>query len=147
MSYRYILSPLLGQFSQCRTYIYALLCSDSSHSAVRVYTLSTFRTHLSTLLLTSTPCCLWNKQSCYVAQWAGRRTEKPSATQTRVRFPGAVSDLSPSQLSVQTLLRRSPYSPVCSRMHRCYAHVNNPKHRHPYHCLDTRNTEHTGRNG
>ena len=35
---------------------------------------------------------------------------------TQVQFPGAARDFSPSQLSVQTLLRVSVH-PVCNRMH------------------------------
>ena len=47
-----------------------------------------------------------------VAQLLERRTGTPLR---QVRFPGAARDFSPSQLSVQTLLR-CPYTPECNRL-------------------------------
>ena len=48
-----------------------------------------------------------------VAQLVEHRT---GTSLRQVRFPGAARDFSPSQLSVQTLLR-CPYNPVRNRMH------------------------------
>ena len=63
------------------------------------------RTCLLTMQIIFSPA-----QGAGIAQLVERLTEKPGAILTRVRVPSAARDFSPSQLPVQTLLRR-PYSP------------------------------------
>ena len=74
-----------------------------------------------------------------IAQLIERQTEKPGAILTCVRAPRCGKGFfSQSQLSVQTLLR-CLYSPPCAiaGISIC-AHVKNPQHWQPYHCLGTR---------
>ena len=71
------------------------------------------------------------------AQLVEHPTEKPGATLTWVRAPGAARDFSPSVAFHHrlTVLLQLPYTIAC--INTCQ-HVKNPKRWQPYHCLDTR---------
>ena len=82
------------------------------------------------------PCNL--SEMVEVAQLIDRPTETPGAVLTRVRVPGATRDFLPESAS-------SGDSPPVSLQPTCViacinicAHVKNPKHWQPYHCLDER---------
>ena len=66
------------------------------------------------------------------AQLAQRPTEKPGAILTRVRVPGGARDLSPSHLSIQTLLRYSHSPRVQWHVSTSVSTLKPPKHWQPY---------------
>ena len=79
--------------------LYMILCHSSE--AVKSWKLSTTQRRLVTRLSAS------HEIRSPTAQLAQRLTEKPGAIMTRVRVPGGARNFSPSQLSMQTLLRYS----------------------------------------
>ena len=67
-------------------------------------------------------------------------TEKPDAILTRVRVPGAATDLSPGVNFPGNVDSRTVSAhPLCAVARiNIGAHVKSPKHWQPYQCLDTR---------
>ena len=90
------------------------------------------------------------KGAAGIVQLVERPTEKPGAILTRVRVPSAARDFfvvvpvsTPSADSL-TVSTQPPGAIACINI--C-AHIKAPKHRQPFHCLDTRNTTLTDKNG
>ena len=72
-----------------------------------------------------------------IAQWVERQAEKPGSIPSGVRVPGVSGDCSP-RVSLQCRLSDGvPTAPVATVCINICAHVKNPKHWQPYHCLDT----------
>ena len=81
------------------------------------------------------------------AQLAQRPTEKPGAILTRVRVPGGARDLSPSHLSIQTLLRYSHSPRVQSHASTSVSTLKTPSTGSHIPLFGHHNTAHTDSNG
>ena len=89
-----------------------------------------------------------------MVQLVERPTEKPGAILTRIRIPDSARFLCccccflPESTQLQTPLKVSAQLPCAIACINICAHVTNPEHWLPYHCLDTQDerTAHTDMN-